>query len=81
MSHNYVSQTYFEIIKNNIDDNFLFSVSPLHAPVIYKPKIITNMLSYKISSIFHFCHSQKITYTMKNGCVNTLKINKGAQCT
>ena len=42
LSHNYVSQSYFEIIKRicRTDDNFLLSVSPLHAPAIYEPKII-----------------------------------------
>ena len=39
LSHNYVS--HYEIIeKYCTDDNFLFSVSPLHARAIYDPKFI-----------------------------------------
>ena len=41
LSQNYVTQSFSGIIKKyRTDHNFLLSVSPMHAPAIYKPKII-----------------------------------------
>ena len=79
LSHDYVSQSFFGSIQKIIYlDNFPFNRSSLIAPATSAAIALSVC---KISIIFHFCDSLKTTYTMKNGCVNTLKIDKGAQCT